>query len=77
MDLPLVGGTFTRSNNRDHPAWSIIDRFFVSSEWKAQFPSVSQRRLPRLCSDQIFQSSLTAETLRGAGAGGGVRSFKF
>jgi hypothetical protein len=30
MDLPLVGGTFTWSNNKDSPSWSKIDRFVDS-----------------------------------------------
>jgi endonuclease/exonuclease/phosphatase family metal-dependent hydrolase len=53
MDLPVVGGTFTWSNNQEYPYWSRIDRFLVSSEWEAQFLGVSQRRLPRLFSDHL------------------------
>jgi hypothetical protein len=30
MDLPLVGRTFTWSNNQVSPSWSRIDRFLVS-----------------------------------------------
>jgi len=41
MDLPLVGGTFTWSNNRESPSCCRIDRFSVSLEWEAQFPSMS------------------------------------
>jgi len=44
MNIPLVGGNFTWSNNEDPPSWSKIDRFLLSLEWKAQFPKVSQRR---------------------------------
>jgi hypothetical protein len=40
MDLPLVGGTYTWSNNWESPSWSRIDRFLVSLAWEAQFPSV-------------------------------------
>jgi hypothetical protein len=48
MNLPLVGGTFTGSNNQKSPSWSRIDRFLVYPTLEAQFPGVSQRRLPRL-----------------------------
>jgi hypothetical protein len=54
MDLPLVGGTYTWSNNRESLSWSIIDRFLVSPSWEAQFPGLSQIRLPRLCSDHFL-----------------------
>jgi hypothetical protein len=30
MDIPLVGGNFTWSNNRDLQSWSRIDRFLLS-----------------------------------------------
>jgi hypothetical protein len=51
MDLPLVGSSFTWLRP---PSWSRIDRFLVSPEWEAQFPSVSQRMLPILYSDHIL-----------------------
>uniref|UniRef100_A0A2N9EX59 Reverse transcriptase domain-containing protein n=1 Tax=Fagus sylvatica TaxID=28930 RepID=A0A2N9EX59_FAGSY len=51
LDLPLEGGLFTWSNNREFPAKSRIDRFLVSSEWADHFGLVNQRRLPRLLSD--------------------------
>ncbi|KAG6626954.1 hypothetical protein CIPAW_15G089100 [Carya illinoinensis] len=47
MDLPLAGGDFTWSNGR---AWSSLDRFVVSSSWETHFPTLCQKRLPRLCS---------------------------
>jgi hypothetical protein len=53
MDIPLVGGNFTWSNNRDLLSWSRIDRFSLSLDWDAKFPDLSQRRLPRLCSDRF------------------------
>jgi hypothetical protein len=51
VDLPLVGGSFTWLRPL---SWSKIDRFLVSSEWEAKFSSVSQKRLPRLCSDHFL-----------------------
>lgn len=38
MDLTLVGGTFTWSNNRDLLCWFRIDRFLDSLDREAQFP---------------------------------------
>jgi hypothetical protein len=49
MDIPLVGGKFTWSNN--NKCWSRIDRFLFSSDWEKQFPHVVQMRLPRVLSD--------------------------
>jgi exonuclease III len=53
MDIPLVGGKFSWSNNRDDQCWSRIDRFLFSLDWEEQFLDVVQRRLPRLLSDHF------------------------
>jgi endonuclease/exonuclease/phosphatase family metal-dependent hydrolase len=53
MDLPLVGGPFTWSNNQETPSWSHLDRFLVSPDWEVKFPGSLQKRLPRLCSDHF------------------------
>jgi hypothetical protein len=53
-DIPLVGGNFTWSNNRDFESWSIIDRFFLSLEWGKYFSDVSQRHLPRILFDYFL-----------------------
>jgi hypothetical protein len=37
MGIPLVGGSFTWSNNRDLPSWFRIDRFLGSLNLEAQF----------------------------------------
>jgi hypothetical protein len=71
MDIPLVGGTFTWSNNREQPFWSKIDIFLVSPNWEAQFPDLVQKRLPRHCSDHF------PILLDGGGIQGGRRYFKF
>jgi hypothetical protein len=68
MDLPLAGGTLTWSNS---VSWSRIDRFLVSPDWEAKYPSLFQKRLPRLCSDH-FPILLDC-----GGIKGGARPFKF
>ncbi len=55
MDIPLVGGSFMWSNNRGHPSWFIIDRSLISLELKVQFPDLTWKRLPRLCSECYLQ----------------------
>lgn len=54
MDLPLIGGAYNWSNSQDLPVWSKIDRFLVSPDFEFMFPSVSQKRLPCLCSDHLY-----------------------
>ncbi|KAG6669188.1 hypothetical protein CIPAW_01G225900 [Carya illinoinensis] len=68
VDLPLIGGPFTWSNNQ---TWSRLDRFLISPEWECQYPDVCQRRLPRLCSDHF------PILLDGGGIQSGRRYFKF
>ncbi len=53
MDIPLEGGKFTWSNNCATPAMSRIDRFLFSSEWEDRYPTVVQKRLPKLLSDHF------------------------
>lgn len=45
IDLPLIGGSYTWSNNRDFHSWSRIDRFLVSPDWEAKYPNLLQKRL--------------------------------
>jgi hypothetical protein len=59
MDLPLVGGSFTWLISQDPPVW------------EAFFTGVSQKRLPRLCSDHFPILLDCGDVLRGN------RSFKF
>ena len=40
VDLPLVGGTFTRSNSREVASRSRLDRFLLSTDWEENFLSV-------------------------------------
>jgi hypothetical protein len=53
LDIPLEGGLFTWSNNRDVPAMSRIDRFLFSPAWADHFSLVNQIRVPRLLSDHF------------------------
>ncbi|EOY08729.1 Uncharacterized protein TCM_023829 [Theobroma cacao] len=47
VDLPLSGGLFTWSDNRDDPTKCRLDRFLLSSKIVLQFPSLVQKVLPR------------------------------
>lgn len=67
IDLPLVGGAFAWSNGRN---WSHLDRFLISTSWKALFLTLV-RRLLRICSDH-YPIMLDCE-----GVTGGHRYFKF
>uniref|UniRef100_A0A2N9GX79 Reverse transcriptase domain-containing protein n=1 Tax=Fagus sylvatica TaxID=28930 RepID=A0A2N9GX79_FAGSY len=53
VDPPLEGGQFTWSNSREEEAMSRIDRFLYTAAWEDQFPSITQRRLPRVLSDHF------------------------
>ncbi|XP_042939512.1 uncharacterized protein LOC122274548 [Carya illinoinensis] len=50
MDIHLMGGEFTWSNNL---TWSRLDRFLISPSWKLHDPNLSRKRLPRICSDHF------------------------
>jgi hypothetical protein len=41
VDIPLVGGQFTWSNNQEEQIWSRIDRFLLSPEWEEHYPEVT------------------------------------
>jgi hypothetical protein len=71
VDIPLVGGQFTWSNNQEDEIWSRIDRFLLAPSWEDYYPEVVQRRLPRICSDH-FPLILECGDSRG-----GKKYFKF
>jgi hypothetical protein len=68
MDLPLARETFTWSNIS---SWSRLDHFLVPLDWEARYPSLLQKRIPRLCSDH-FPILLDCGCILG-----GKRTFKF
>jgi hypothetical protein len=41
VDILLVGGKFTWSNNQEEQIWSRIDRFLLSPEWEVHYPEVT------------------------------------
>ena len=51
VDLPLLEGQFTWSNNQDPSTKSRIDRFLVSTDLEEQFTKLTQKALPRFVSD--------------------------
>ena len=53
VDILLVRGQFTWSNDQEDESWSRIDRFLISPSWEDHYPAVLQKRLPRLCSDHF------------------------
>jgi hypothetical protein len=70
MNLPLVGESFTWSNNRESPSWSRINKFLVSLEWK---PS-SLIYLRKCCIDYICHFPILLDC---DGIQRSKRSFKF
>ncbi|GMJ11562.1 hypothetical protein HRI_004825400 [Hibiscus trionum] len=51
VDLPLKGGRFTWSSNRDPPTLVRLDRFLISSALLSVAPNLSQSLLPKYLSD--------------------------
>ena len=63
IDIPLTGGNFTWSNNRETSSLSRIDRFLYSADWAEGFISIIQKRLDRLNSDH-FPVALECGTIQ-------------
>jgi hypothetical protein len=53
LDIPMEGGMFTWSNNREAEAMSHIDRILYSPGWEEAFPTITQRRQSRILSDHF------------------------
>ena len=51
VDLPLLEGQFTWSNNQDPPSKSRIDRFLISADWEDHFLHLTQKASTRMMSD--------------------------
>ncbi|XVF70808.1 hypothetical protein PTKIN_Ptkin11bG0191400 [Pterospermum kingtungense] len=62
VDLPLSGGRFTWSSNRDLPTFCRLDRFLCSSEVLMEFSILVQKVWPRSLSDHN-PVSLESETI--------------
>jgi hypothetical protein len=58
VDIPLVEGQFTWSNNQEDKIWSRIDRFLLLPSWEDHYPEVVQRRLSRVCSDHFLDARM-------------------
>ncbi|GMJ09856.1 hypothetical protein HRI_004654800 [Hibiscus trionum] len=69
-DLPLLGGTFTWSNNREPPTFIRLDRFLVGDKVLSDFPMLNQILLPKSISDHNPIGLEVASTV------GGPRPFK-
>ncbi len=53
LDIPLTGGVFTWSDNREISSMSRLDRFLFTADWNEGFVHISQKRLVRLSSDHF------------------------
>uniref|UniRef100_A0A2N9EFL4 Reverse transcriptase domain-containing protein n=1 Tax=Fagus sylvatica TaxID=28930 RepID=A0A2N9EFL4_FAGSY len=63
IDIPLTGGNFTWSNNREISSMSRIDRFLYSADWAEGFIRIIQKRLDRLNSNH-FPVALECGTIQ-------------
>jgi exonuclease III len=53
VDMPMSGGNFTWTNNREVSSMSRLDRFLFTSDWDEGFVNICQKRLIRLNSDHF------------------------
>lgn len=53
VDLPLKGGNWTWSKQKDNPSFSRIDQFLVFSDLILELPSLNQKVLSRPTSDHF------------------------
>jgi hypothetical protein len=65
IDLPLLEGQFTWSNNQDPPSKSRIDRFLLSSDWEDHFSYLVQKALPCFVSNHCPISLDSGTYIRG------------
>jgi hypothetical protein len=50
-ELPLSGGKYTWSNNRNNPTLEKLDRVLISNTFESEFPLCNLRKIPRYMSD--------------------------
>jgi hypothetical protein len=65
IDLPLLEGRFTWSNNQDPPSKSRLDRFLLSTDWEDQFSHLVQKALPCFVLDHCLISLDCGTYIRG------------
>ena len=53
LDIPLSGGIYTWSNNREVSSMSRLDRFLFTADWNEGFVNIFQKRLIRISSDHF------------------------
>lgn len=51
LDMHLVGGKYTWSNNQENPTLERLDRILISKQWENLFPTAFLYKLPREISD--------------------------
>ncbi|GMJ10129.1 hypothetical protein HRI_004682100 [Hibiscus trionum] len=71
VNLPLLGGSFTWSNNRDPPTLVRLDRFLANMSFLELFPNLNQLLLSKSISDH------NAIALKNISAFRGRRPFRF
>jgi hypothetical protein len=54
LDIPLSGGIYTWSNNREISSMSHLDRFLFTAGWNEGFVNIFQKRLVRISSDHFL-----------------------
>ena len=63
LDIQMVGGKYTWSNNQENPTLERLDRILISKQWEILFPTVQVHKLPREISDHnpLFLSIPTSD----------------
>src|SRR6185503_14184001 len=63
LDIHMVGGKYTWSNNQENPTLERLDRILISKHWEILFPTFQVHKLPREISDHnpLFLSIPTSD----------------
>jgi hypothetical protein len=59
-EIPMFGGGYTWSNNRESPTIEKLDRVLVTREWESLFPNVWVYKLPR---DKLDHNPLVVDIM--------------